>query len=244
MGKDYLELLNNLTRKEENKQSTKVDVVDVDNEWIINQFSSQLRAEFDQITFNSLAEKLDYLNKRFNYQFNAEVVVNKHQNTTVVPELSKNLSMNELITSRLYHHLHQNAQTADEIYLISPFISQPTVNKLRSLLENDTAISLKIITTTYDGNSSHLELRGLQRLYQDYPSRVAIRIENLTSSSQERLHIKNYFFKRNHSFSTAFIGSSNLTYTGVVTGKEYNLKISEFREPSLIKTLEENFFLL
>ncbi|MCL8211217.1 UvrABC system protein B [Mesoplasma sp. JKS002658] len=244
MGKDYLELLNNLTRKEENKQSTKVDVVDVDNEWIINQFSSQLRAEFDQITFNSLAEKLDYLNKRFNYQFNAEVVVNKHQNTTVIPELSKNLSMNELITSRLYHHLHQNAQTADEIYLISPFISQPTVNKLRSLLENDAAISLKIITTTYDGNSSHLELRGLQRLYQDYPSRVAIRIENLTSSSQERLHIKNYFFKRNHSFSTAFIGSSNLTYTGVVTGKEYNLKISEFREPSLIKTLEENFFLL
>jgi len=196
------------------------------------------------MNFNSLTEKLAYLNKRFDYHFNTEVVVNKQQNDSVIPELSKNLSMNELVTNGLYHHLHQNAQTADEIYLISPFISQPTVNKLRSLLENDSDINLKIITTTYDGNSSHLELRGLQKLYQDYPDRVAIRIENLTSSSQERLHIKNYFFKRNHNFSTAFIGSSNLTYTGVVTGKEYNLKISEFREPSLVKALEDNFFLL
>ncbi len=244
MGKEYLELLNDLTREEGNKQSLKTEAGDVDNEWIINQFSSQLRAEFDQMNFNSLTEKLDYLNKRFDYHFNAEVVVNKQQNDSVIPELSKNLSMNELVTSGLYHHLHQNAQTADEIYLISPFISRPTVNKLRSLLENDPVISLKIITTTYDGNSSHLELRGLQKLYQDYPNRVAVRIENLTSSNQERLHIKNYFFKRKHNFSTAFIGSSNLTYTGVVTGKEYNLKISEFREPSLVKALEDNFFVL
>jgi len=32
MGKDYLELLNDLTRTEENKQSLKTDTGDVDNE--------------------------------------------------------------------------------------------------------------------------------------------------------------------------------------------------------------------
>jgi len=32
MGKDYLELLNDLTREEENKQSLKTDTGDVDNE--------------------------------------------------------------------------------------------------------------------------------------------------------------------------------------------------------------------
>jgi superfamily II DNA or RNA helicase len=60
-------------------------------------------------------------------------------------------------------------------------------------------------------------------------------------TSTTRLHAKAWLFRRNSGFSTAYIGSSNLTFSAQVTGLEWNVRAAQRSNPDLISAFERTF---
>lgn len=60
-------------------------------------------------------------------------------------------------------------------------------------------------------------------------------------TKRTRLHAKAYYFKRNIGFSTAYIGSSNLSNPALSNGLEWNLKVSEYTSKYVIDSFKKTF---
>ncbi|OEF99132.1 hypothetical protein BHF71_10175 [Vulcanibacillus modesticaldus] len=56
-----------------------------------------------------------------------------------------------------------------------------------------------------------------------------------------RLHAKAYYFHRETGFSTAYIGSSNMSNPAMSSGLEWNVKISEYTSPELVNKYRASF---
>ena len=85
---------------------------------------------------------------------------------------------------------------------------------------------LRVLTTTYTGSTERRALDALSDLGADV--RVSYDI------STTRLHAKAWLFHRRSGFSTAYIGSSNLTHSAQVSGLEWNVRVSAARNPDVI----------
>ncbi len=66
-----------------------------------------------------------------------------------------------------------------------------------------------------------------------------VRISYDTTST--RLHAKAWVFHRDSGFSTAYVGSSNLTHSAQVTGLEWNVRVSGVRNRSVIDKIAAVF---
>jgi superfamily II DNA or RNA helicase len=126
-------------------------------------------------------------------------------------------------------------ESADRIDLVLAFIRWTGVRDLLPVLRRhtDAGKAVRVITTTYTGST---ELRALQALTE---AGAEVRVSYDTAST--RLHAKAWCFHRSTGFSTVYIGSSNLTFSAQVTGREWNVRASERRNPDLIETFDRVF---
>jgi superfamily II DNA or RNA helicase len=126
-------------------------------------------------------------------------------------------------------------ESADRIDLVLAFIRWTGVRDLLPALRRHTHAGkpLRVITTTYTGST---ELRALQALV-DAGGEVKVSYD----IGSTRLHAKAWCFRRSTGFSTVYIGSSNLTFSAQVTGREWNVRASERRNPDLIETFDRVF---
>jgi superfamily II DNA or RNA helicase len=92
---------------------------------------------------------------------------------------------------------------------------------------------LRILTTIYTGST---EKAALQQL-TDVGAQVRISYDVSTT----RLHAKAWIFHRRSGFSTAYVGSSNLTHSAQVTGLEWNVRASAARNPDILDKFEAVF---
>ena len=133
--------------------------------------------------------------------------------------------------------IERDIESADRISLIVSFLKLSGVNliydQLKRFCEHPNH-RLRVITTTYCGVT---EAKAVERL-ATLPN-TEIRISYNTQI--ERLHAKSYIFERNSGFSTAYIGSSNLSKSAQTDGLEWNIRVTNVENPHIIKTALASF---
>jgi superfamily II DNA or RNA helicase len=85
----------------------------------------------------------------------------------------------------------------------------------------------------YTGSTEPRALEALRDLGAE------VRVSYDTSTT--RLHAKAWLFHRRSGFSTAYIGSSNLTHAAQVSGLEWNVRVSGARNPDVIEKVAAVF---
>ncbi len=133
--------------------------------------------------------------------------------------------------------IERDIESADNIYLIVSFLKLSGLNLIYDRLKRFCAAphhKLRVITTTYCGVT---EAKAVARLAQ-LPN-TEIRISY--NAQIERLHAKSYIFERHSGFSTAYIGSSNLSKSAQTDGLEWNIRVTNVENPHIIKTALATF---
>jgi len=123
---------------------------------------------------------------------------------------------------QLAHELYEEMRSADAVDILISFIKWSGLRLLMQAFEDlrDRNIPVRLITTSYMGVSDAPAVEWLSRM-----PNVNIRVSY--DIGRTRLHAKAYHFKRNTGFSTAYIGSANMSHTAITSGLEWNLKITE-----------------
>jgi superfamily II DNA or RNA helicase/HKD family nuclease len=146
----------------------------------------------------------------------------------LIPLLDTTLLTNAPGEPRVGNQLLTELHSADRIDLVMAFIRRsgiaPLLDTLRSHCQSGR--ELRVLTTTYTGSTEGRALDALSELGAD------IRVSYDMSTT--RLHAKAWLFHRRSGFSTAYIGSSNLTYSAQITGLEWNVRVSGARNPDVI----------
>ncbi len=93
--------------------------------------------------------------------------------------------------------------------------------------------ALRILTTTYTNSTEQRALDELEKLGAE------VRVSYDTSST--RLHAKAWLFHRESGYSTAYIGSSNLSHSAQVLGLEWNVRVSAVRNPDAVAKMAAVF---
>src|SRR5688572_10837373 len=93
--------------------------------------------------------------------------------------------------------------------------------------------TLRVLTTVFTGSTEAEAIEALLKLG------AQVRVSYDTSST--RLHAKAWLFHRESGFSTAYVGSSNLTHSAQVSGLEWNVRVSGARNRPVIDKIAAVF---
>jgi len=154
--------------------------------------------------------------------------VPEHISLPATPLLDTTLLTNAPGEPRIGFQLQSEVPSADRIDILMAFVRRSGIQPLLDLLRQhkDATRPLRLLTTTYTNSTELAALQALRDLGTD------IRVSYDTSST--RLHAKAWLFHRSSGYSTAYIGSSNLTHSAQVTGLEWNVRVSGARNPDVI----------
>ncbi|MCB0963061.1 MAG: DEAD/DEAH box helicase family protein, partial [Acidimicrobiales bacterium] len=143
---------------------------------------------------------------------------------------------------RIGSEVQKELASADRVDLLCAFVKwhglrvvEEQIAELvrRRRAAGEEAPILRVITTTYVGST---ERRALERLI-DLGAEVKISYE----TRMTRLHAKAWLFHRRSGYSTAYVGSSNLSKSALVDGLEWNVRLSEVDQPHLLDTFRATF---
>jgi superfamily II DNA or RNA helicase/HKD family nuclease len=170
------------------------------------------------------------------------VVNNMHDGTSKISRLPQiPLSEIYLLTNNkgepsLGSEIRAELQSADSVDIVMSFVMKQGVILLEDSLRDfaERGGKIRLITTTYTGNS---DADAVIRFAKEFGAEVKISYE----SRKDRLHAKSWIFYRDSGFSTAYVGSSNISAPALSSGSEWNLKVSSVTNPELFKKFTTSF---
>lgn len=222
-------LRNNFTDKESDKYINKQ--IEICNE-IIELLKRNLNDnEFEDLKISDQAEVITYVYSKINNTNFKEHIIR--------PETS--ISHASLFTGannepKLSIEIGKEIYSADEIYLLISFIRWSGLREILPELKEftDKGKKLKVITTSYMGAT---ELKAIKELANLKNTEIKISYD----VDRTRLHAKAYILKRNNNFTTAYIGSSNISKVAMTSGLEWNMKVSERESFEIIQKMMATF---
>lgn len=187
--------------------------------------------ELEDLKISDCAEVLTYVYSKIN---------NTNFNNKIIrPETS--IARTSLFTGskkepNLNEEMKREIASCDEIYMLVSFIRW---SGLRTILDElktftDSGKKLRVITTSYMGATQEKAIEELAGL-----KNTEIKISYDTERT--RLHAKAYIFKRETGFTTAYVGSSNMSNVAMTSGLEWNIKLSEKESLEIIKKINATF---
>lgn len=153
----------------------------------------------------------------------------------LIPLLDTTLLTNSPGEPRVGHQILTEIRSADRIDVVMAFIRRSGIAPLMGALRDHCARGrpLRILTSTYTGTTEARALDELKDCGAD------LRVSYDTSGT--RLHAKAWLLHRQSGFSTAYIGSSNLTHSAQVSGLEWNVRVSAARNRDVIDKMSAVF---
>ncbi len=137
---------------------------------------------------------------------------------------------------QLVHELIAEMRSADGVDILVSFIKWSGLRLLMLAFEDlrDRKVPVRLITTSYMGASDAPAVEWLARM-----PNVDVRVSYDTDRT--RLHAKAYHFRRQSGFSTAYIGSANMSQAAITSGLEWNLKVTAQDMPHIVEKFAAEF---
>lgn len=152
-----------------------------------------------------------------------------------VPLSATALLVNGRSQPRIGTEIQRELASADSVDLLCAFVKW---HGLRVIEDQIDALirrggRLRVITTTYIGAT---EQRAIDRLAE-----LGAEIKVSYETRMTRLHAKAWLFHRSTGFSTAYVGSSNLSKAALLDGLEWNVRLSAVEQGHLLDTFGATF---
>jgi superfamily II DNA or RNA helicase/HKD family nuclease len=150
------------------------------------------------------------------------------------------LAMSDLLVNapnepRFGEMLSRELRSADRVDVIVAFVRWAGIRVLWGALESlrDRGVPVRLITTTYLG--------ATQRRAIDHLAQLGVEVKVSYDTRSTRLHAKAWVLHRNSGFSTAFLGSSNLSRQALIDGLEWNVRLASEHAPDLVNKMAQSF---